>query len=52
MTFSIGMFNAKPVYCYTVSMTFDRAGYKYIRFALNEPIEHISDVCYSHLITN
>jgi len=26
------MFSAKPVYCHTVSMTFDRARYRYISF--------------------
>jgi len=38
MAFSIDMFSAKLVYCHTVSMTFDRAGYN-INFALNFPIE-------------
>jgi len=40
MAFSIGMFRAKPVYCHTVSMTFDRVGYRYISFALSLPIEN------------
>jgi len=39
-----GMFSAKPVYYlryyHTVSMTFDRAGYRYIGFAPNLPMEN------------
>jgi len=31
---------AKPVYYHTVLITFDRAGYRYIGFALNLPIEN------------
>jgi len=34
MAFFIDMFSAKPVYCHTVLMTFDRIGYKYISFAV------------------
>jgi len=37
---SIGMFRAKPMYCHTVSGTFERAGYRYVSFALNLPIEN------------
>jgi len=40
MAFSIGMLSAKPVYCYTVSMAFDRAGYRYVSFAVNLLIEN------------
>jgi len=29
MAFPIGIFSAKPVYCHNISMTFDRAGYRY-----------------------
>jgi len=39
-----GMFRAKLIYCHTVSMKFGRAGYRYISFALNLPIENAMSV--------
>jgi len=34
------MVRAKPVYCHTVSMTFNGAGYRYVSFAPNLPFEN------------
>lgn len=39
--FSVGTFNAKPVYYQTVSVAFDRAGCQYVSFALTLPIKNV-----------